>query len=82
MLCISSNRHSAFRSEEVESISLVKNTDTHRFTNKICIDFKSGTQRILECKNIKEAKEFFEILIKAMKQDYHYTFKYTGNGVK
>ena len=82
MLCISPARHSAFRCEEIESISRLKSEETHRFTNKIVIDFKSGTQRILECKNIKEAEEFFEQLLKAMEQDYHYTFKYTGNGIK
>ena len=70
MLCISSGGNSTFRSEEVEGIFRLKSTETHRFTNKICICFKSGRETIMECKNVKDATEFYNKVIDTMKKDY------------
>ena len=70
MLIISNHGNSAFRSEELEGVFRMKDNKTNRITKTIKLHFKSGSQVILQCKNLKETKELFNDIIEVMKQDY------------
>jgi len=70
MLVISTHGNSAFRSEELEGVFRMKDSKTNRITKTIKLHFKSGSQVILQCKNLKETKELFDNITEVMKQDY------------
>lgn len=70
MLIISTHGNGAFRTEELEGIFRMKDNKTNRITKTIKLHFKSGSQVILQCKNLKETKEFFDNITEVMKQDY------------
>ena len=69
-LILSTHGNTAFRSEDVSSISKVKNLETGRATKLLSIIFKSGVEISLKCKTIKEADELFDAITKAMLEDY------------
>lgn len=68
-LIISTKGNSAFRSEELEGVFHLVNDKTHRLSNKIGINFKSGSQVIITCKTSKEAKILKDTIINIMKYD-------------
>lgn len=75
MLVISTYGNSAFRSEELEGIFRMKNTETNRITKSVGLQFKSGSQITIDCKTLKEAKEFFDTVVEIMKKDYNSLIK-------
>ncbi len=76
MLCISTHKNSAFRTEELEGVFRTIDDKTHKLTKTILLVFKSGTQILLICKNLKETQELFNNIIESMKKDYEITFNY------
>ena len=70
MLIVSTHGNSVFRTEELEGIFRMKNTETNQLTKTIKLQFKSGHQVIMECKTLKETKELFNDITELMKQDY------------
>lgn len=68
-LIISSKGNSAFRSEELEGVFHLVNDKTHRLSNKVGINFKSGNQVIITCKTSNEAKILKDTIINAIKYD-------------
>lgn len=75
MLIILTHGNTTFRSEELESVFRIKNTKTNKITKNIGLQFKSGSQVTFECKTLKEAKEFFDNITEAMRQDYNTLIK-------
>jgi len=75
MLVISTHGNSTFRTEELEGIFRVIDNKTHKITKNIRLHFKSGNMTIIECKTLKETKEFFDNITNAMLQDYNNLIK-------
>lgn len=75
MLIILTHENGAFRSEELESVFRMKNTKTNRITKIVELQFKSGSQITITCKTLKESKELFDNITKAMCQDYNTLIK-------
>ena len=71
-LIISTNGHSAFRSEELEGVFHLANDKTGRLSNNVGLNFKSGTKIILTCKNSKEAEALKNMIINVMNNDKAY----------
>lgn len=69
-LIISTYRNSIFRSEEIAAAHLVHNEKTGRCTNVVSICLKSGAERLLMCKTVKEAKIVFENIIEIIINEY------------
>lgn len=69
-LILSTHGNTAFRSEDISSISKLRNAHTNRPTNCLGISFKSGHEITLQCKSIKEANELFDTITKVMVEDY------------
>lgn len=75
MLIISTHGNSTFRSEELEGIYRIIDDKTHKPTKNINLQFKSGNTIIMKYKTLKECKELFDNITKAMKQDYNNLIK-------
>lgn len=75
MLIISIHETSTFRTEELEGIYRIIDNKTHKLTKSINLQFKSGNTIIMKCKTLKETKELFDNITKAMKQDYNNLIK-------
>ena len=69
-IIISSHKNCAIRSEEIAAITHLRDNETKRFINRVGIIFKSGTKLEIECKTIKEATEFNQLVMDIMKKDY------------
>lgn len=69
-LILSIHGNTAFRSEDISSISKLRNADTNRPTKCLGISFKSGHEMTLQCKTVKEASELFDTITKIMIEDY------------
>lgn len=75
MLIISTRGNSVIRTEDLSAIYRLKNNETGKFTKIIILQFKSGKEVQLECNNLKETKEFFDIITTNMEQDYNTLIK-------
>lgn len=67
-LIISNTGNSAFRTENLEAVLHVVDK-AYKGTDKVALNFKSGAQVILKCKDAKEATEFMDKVIDIMKND-------------
>lgn len=72
MLCISTHKNSAFRTEELEGVFRTIDDKTHKLTKNILLAFKSGIQITLNCKNLKETQELFNNIIGLIEKDYEF----------
>ena len=75
MLIISTHRNSVIRTEDLSAIYRLKNNKTGKFTKIIALQFKSGNETRVECRTLKETKEFFDIITKMMEKDYNTLIK-------
>lgn len=76
MLIKSTYGNTVVRTEELAAIYRFKNNKTGKLTKIIILQFKSGKEIPLECNNLKEAKELFDIINNIMEKDYEMLFKY------
>lgn len=67
-LIISNTGNSAFHSKDLEGVFQVLDK-SYKKTNRVALHFKSGTQVILKCKDVKETTEFIDKVIDTMKDD-------------
>lgn len=75
MLIVSTHGNSVIRTEDLSAIYRLKNNKTGKFTKIIGLQFKSGNETQIECKTLKETKEFFDIIAEIMKKDYNTLIK-------
>lgn len=75
MLCISTHGNSAFRTEELECVFRNFSEKTHNLKKGVILQFKSGKVVLVNCKNLKESKDFFDLVTNNMKEDYKILIK-------
>ena len=69
-LIISTKGNTAFRSEDVVCIAHLFNIETNRLSKDVNIILKSGRDLVVNCKTVKEAKEFKDTIIEILKKEY------------